>query len=147
MIRRPPRSKRTDTLFPYTTLFRSLAAFKHGAAQRFNKLACSEHGFAVQQITRDRCNTVSSISGDAGDLFEGVFPVCFNQLAALADIGFVQTATNESVDGVTRLVGRPFLVHILIDPGKRTQHLTPSAIETTIGSHRKYGRASGRERV
>src|SRR3546814_15332692 len=26
MIRRPPRSTRTDTLFPYTTLFRSLAA-------------------------------------------------------------------------------------------------------------------------
>src|SRR3546814_21110643 len=25
MIRRPPRSKRTDTLFPYTTLFRSFA--------------------------------------------------------------------------------------------------------------------------
>src|SRR3546814_12113408 len=24
MIRRPPRSKRTDTLFPYTTLFRSV---------------------------------------------------------------------------------------------------------------------------
>src|SRR3546814_2276378 len=26
MIRRPPRSTRTDTLFPYTTLFRSLHA-------------------------------------------------------------------------------------------------------------------------
>src|SRR3546814_3300420 len=26
MIRRPPRSTRTDTLFPYTTLFRSLTA-------------------------------------------------------------------------------------------------------------------------
>src|SRR3546814_6481728 len=26
MIRRPPRSTRTDTLFPYTTLFRSLIA-------------------------------------------------------------------------------------------------------------------------
>src|SRR3546814_5648731 len=26
MIRRPPRSTRTDTLFPYTTLFRSQAA-------------------------------------------------------------------------------------------------------------------------
>src|SRR3546814_12658337 len=26
MIRRPPRSTRPDTLFPYTTLFRSLAA-------------------------------------------------------------------------------------------------------------------------
>src|SRR3546814_8772773 len=26
MIRRPPRSTRTDTLFPYTTLFRSIRA-------------------------------------------------------------------------------------------------------------------------
>src|SRR3546814_12222589 len=34
MIRRPPRSTRTDTLFPYTTLFRSvseLAAFGPGS--------------------------------------------------------------------------------------------------------------------
>src|SRR3546814_10240629 len=28
MIRRPPRSTRTDTLFPYTTLFRSVAGLK-----------------------------------------------------------------------------------------------------------------------
>src|SRR3546814_6244448 len=27
MIRRPPRSTRTDTLFPYTTLFRSIQIF------------------------------------------------------------------------------------------------------------------------
>src|SRR3546814_15627850 len=27
MIRRPPRSTRTDTLFPYTTLFRSVCCF------------------------------------------------------------------------------------------------------------------------
>src|SRR3546814_17796516 len=33
MIRRPPRSTRTDTLFPYTTLFRSLAdARRSGSA-------------------------------------------------------------------------------------------------------------------
>src|SRR3546814_7106328 len=30
MIRRPPRSTRTDTLFPYTTLFRSWIAFWDG---------------------------------------------------------------------------------------------------------------------
>src|SRR3546814_4793390 len=30
MIRRPPRSTRTDTLFPYTTLFRSAASRKTG---------------------------------------------------------------------------------------------------------------------
>src|SRR3546814_13820696 len=36
MIRRPPRSTRTDTLFPYTTLFRSpamLAAYNAGPAR------------------------------------------------------------------------------------------------------------------
>src|SRR3546814_2065687 len=32
MIRRPPRSTRTDTLFPYTTLFRSAAASIDSAA-------------------------------------------------------------------------------------------------------------------
>src|SRR3546814_4407102 len=37
MIRRPPRSTRTDTLFPYTTLFRSPGAsddFTHGLRVR-----------------------------------------------------------------------------------------------------------------
>src|SRR3546814_11258298 len=35
MIRRPPRSTRTDTLFPYTTLFRAgRRAERGGAAQR-----------------------------------------------------------------------------------------------------------------
>src|SRR3546814_19809623 len=35
MIRRPPRSTRTDTLFPYTTLFRSLV----GRAQHAEHVA------------------------------------------------------------------------------------------------------------
>src|SRR3546814_17410029 len=34
MIRRPPRSTRTDTLFPYTTLFRSAQAHRVGADRR-----------------------------------------------------------------------------------------------------------------
>src|SRR3546814_7355605 len=33
MIRRPPRSTRTDTLVPYTTLFRSLRGHAEGAAE------------------------------------------------------------------------------------------------------------------
>src|SRR3546814_1257306 len=33
MIRRPPRSTRTDTLFPYTTLFRSAGAVLADAAE------------------------------------------------------------------------------------------------------------------
>src|SRR3546814_13746167 len=34
MIRRPPRSTRTDTLFPYTTLFRSYADVERPAVIR-----------------------------------------------------------------------------------------------------------------
>src|SRR3546814_4294329 len=33
MIRRPPRSTRTDTLFPYTTLFRSQREHRHQVEQ------------------------------------------------------------------------------------------------------------------
>src|SRR3546814_12336257 len=43
MIRRPPRSTRTDTLFPYTTLFRSPRRLglgpPHALAQLFRALA------------------------------------------------------------------------------------------------------------
>src|SRR3546814_14944253 len=42
MIRRPPRSTRTDTLFPYTTLFRSLRVLRarpRDVAQRLAGLA------------------------------------------------------------------------------------------------------------
>src|SRR3546814_4404867 len=39
MIRRPPRSTRTDTLFPYTTLFRSLGAPNAGKSSLLNALA------------------------------------------------------------------------------------------------------------
>src|SRR3546814_3685681 len=34
MIRRPPRSTRTDTLFPYTTLFRSMLLHRAGACEQ-----------------------------------------------------------------------------------------------------------------
>src|SRR3546814_14561985 len=41
MIRRPPRSKRTDTLFPYTTLFRSEGAVDN---DRFPRIGVGERG-------------------------------------------------------------------------------------------------------
>src|SRR3546814_17265619 len=37
MIRRPPRSTRTDTLFPYTTLFRSVFVRKNKGGKRRGK--------------------------------------------------------------------------------------------------------------
>src|SRR3546814_15787425 len=43
-IRRPPRSTRTDTLFPYTTLFRSLGDLR--GAQHEGGDVVAERGFA-----------------------------------------------------------------------------------------------------
>src|SRR3546814_6493391 len=44
MRRRPPRSTRTDTLFPYTTLFRSLSAVRAGSAWHLPKPgSCPQH--------------------------------------------------------------------------------------------------------
>src|SRR3546814_13795957 len=42
MIRRPPRSTRTDTLFPYTTLFRSYPTMGEGRgkAERHKAASC-----------------------------------------------------------------------------------------------------------
>src|SRR3546814_7674638 len=44
MIRRPPRSKRTDTLFPYTTLFRSALAVRGRAEPRVDLGAVQADG-------------------------------------------------------------------------------------------------------
>src|SRR3546814_3584078 len=40
MIRRPPRSTRTDTLFPYTTLFRSLPVFTTAGSSASRRAGC-----------------------------------------------------------------------------------------------------------
>src|SRR3546814_16906636 len=55
MCRRPPRATRTDTLFPYTTLFRSEPAVGRGAAAGDALVAVHEvHGQAalVQRAVR-----------------------------------------------------------------------------------------------
>src|SRR3546814_6037377 len=44
MIRRPPRSTRTDTLFPYTTLFRSKRPKTHRQEKRAGEFRVREEG-------------------------------------------------------------------------------------------------------
>src|SRR3546814_18032795 len=59
MIRRPPRSTRTDTLFPYTTLFRSRtssrASWPPTASRRSRRRGASrseEHTSELQSLMR-----------------------------------------------------------------------------------------------
>src|SRR3546814_9506203 len=78
MIRRPPRSTRTDTLFPYTTLFRSLVPTSRGDLiwglfEGFRQLKAADlttavpRLFAVEPFAR-----ISAVLG--GETVTGSFP-------------------------------------------------------------------------
>src|SRR3546814_19042478 len=57
MIRRPPRSTRTDTLFPYTTLFRSTRAFDGDIGSRAHRdadVSGGERGGVVDPVAGHR---------------------------------------------------------------------------------------------
>src|SRR3546814_6413017 len=55
MIRRPPRSTRTDTLFPYTALFRScrISGEARGTAGD-RRQSIQDEGLSLRQACRDR---------------------------------------------------------------------------------------------
>src|SRR3546814_9316402 len=88
MIRRPPRSTRTDTLFPYTTLFRSVR--QYGFRARSDRAEVAQVGRqeierivhpSGQRVAQDR--PVEQI-GDAANVREAVHgliePLRFLQL-------------------------------------------------------------------
>src|SRR3546814_1655592 len=62
MIRRPPRSTRTDTLFPYTTLFRSVVRLEE------------THLLAIFETKTDTVGTTAAgiPDGDVGSLDAGL---------------------------------------------------------------------------
>src|SRR3546814_16950068 len=91
MIRRPPRSTRTDTLFPYTTLFRSDDV--HDVAVALDHHLLGEPDAAD---VRDAANVVAAevdqhqVFGDLfriGEQLRGKRVVFFGALAALARTG------------------------------------------------------------
>src|SRR3546814_10055133 len=53
MIRRPPRSTRTDTLFPYTTLFRSIAERLDTVARTLDLEAVERIPFGKAELAPD----------------------------------------------------------------------------------------------
>src|SRR3546814_20598900 len=56
MIRRPPRSTRTDTLFPYRTFFRSWASEAGSATTRTPRSRSSTGTVALRVVERCRCD-------------------------------------------------------------------------------------------
>src|SRR3546814_15509982 len=66
MIRRPPRSTRTDTLFPYTTLFRSIAS----SSVNFSTITPSGNGNATS-VAADAANDTLTLNGGTGIQIDG----------------------------------------------------------------------------
>src|SRR3546814_11277710 len=70
MIRRPPRSTRTDTLFPYTTLFRSpgnAGIANHGECVALN---VADHGAVIAFCRENEIDLV--VIGPEQPLVEGL---------------------------------------------------------------------------
>src|SRR3546814_282530 len=65
MIRRPPRSTRTDTLFPYTTLFRSQRDLDRGPRALAQRRGGGEVDVALARFVMDEAD-VGGAEADGG---------------------------------------------------------------------------------
>src|SRR3546814_3190861 len=62
MIRRPPRSTRTDTLFPYTTLFRSIGQFNEVSVIRRRDRPGAEVLAELESIVAERTAALDAMT-------------------------------------------------------------------------------------
>src|SRR3546814_13041441 len=102
MIRRPPRSTRTDTLFPYTTLFRS-----NGLGRQDHTRGIGVRFFGLEQ-------RIAAALGDAG------FRRAFGDIAILRLRHTGERAAIEGCDGRSARAG---ILPLNIAQPSRTEHI------------------------
>src|SRR3546814_3036293 len=144
MIRRPPRSTRTDTLFPYTTLFRSSRCEGAGPCRCGGEGGCPhQHGPArnhgVLPVVLSSSSNTQSLPG-AG--VPGGTKRCSPRLAK-SPIACVSPVRGEYQAARTRLpsiaprrtrIGRPVLLYAIGSIG-RAHVRTPSTKAQLLTSH------------
>src|SRR3546814_18074237 len=117
MILRPPRSTRTDTLFPYTTLFRSVIAESFERIHRSNLV-----GMGVLPLQFKDGENAKTLGFDGSETFD---------ITGLQDgASKTATVTATKADGSKKSIA----AHVML--------LTP----TEVAYFRQLGRASCRER-
>src|SRR3546814_643734 len=94
MIRRPPRSTRTDTLFPYTTLFRSLAEAAETISQITGSVGEAAEGAAQ---TNALVNVAVSEAKQSGSIVRKAVDAMGNIEQATQEIGKIIGV----IDGIT----------------------------------------------
>src|SRR3546814_17810065 len=135
MIRRPPRSTRTDTLFPYTTLFRS----------RFERLVAQAGGVeghargAGGQRRRRRQAATERMPGDHDVSFAEHLPGALRQGEAVAVLPGLEAHALQGVAvGVARVGHAPVFVSALGDYLLTPVVLLGSPVEPVAGTrHRR----------
>src|SRR3546814_13169253 len=135
MIRRPPRSTRTDTRFPYTTLFRSRAkAASEAADRRITASAVDSAEAAVRRIGQDKARV------DA-------------EVAALGDSAALAATHSESVKAAEAAEAAIAAAATSLQNAEADRETTAAdlaGIEAALAEARaapEIGRASRRERV
>src|SRR3546814_18372223 len=122
MIRRPPRSTRTDTLFPYTTLFRS--GNSSGVVDGAAALLITSKDYADRHGLKPR-----------------------GRIVAYANIGDDPTLMlNAPVPAAKKVLEKAGLTKDDIDVWEINEAFSV-VDEKFISDHSTLGRASGRERV
>src|SRR3546814_18065269 len=122
MIRRPPRSTRTDTLFPYTTLFRSLPGYmsdmEGGKATALFAWAAAE-GRACLLLDYDGCGSSDGL---------------FSEQTLLDWRGDVLDLLDATVDGPALLVGTSLggWLYMLVQP-MLVRRPGPGRLPGTVG--------------
>src|SRR3546814_13351414 len=111
MIRRPPRSTRTDTLFPYTTLFRSVTLDR---AKTRGFVHARSMVFSPGQVRQKGCHfrgvDIIERAVDVPRICAGALEQCLNYLVA-TDVA-VHLDLHEMALMLPAFVGRP-------DPARR----------------------------
>src|SRR3546814_3554855 len=99
MTRRPPISTRTDTLFPYTTLFRSVDPMAYATAMEVSDAQRKEHVVAVRKRAEG-----APVHVEVHALFEapGLLPGLAKAEGLYADIALIPGAGGWQSDGLRR---------------------------------------------
>src|SRR3546814_2033254 len=154
MIRRPPRSTRTDTLFPYTTLFRSLLR-----SRRRNLLLGSACGAALAlaaPVERADAQAFQGTDMPAGGSYERITDTNTETIQLFSDSVVINWTPNDS-EGTGNIDFLPVGNTATFENGDSSlkdfsvlNRILPSDTGRIVklnGAGAKIGRASCRERA
>src|SRR3546814_3633611 len=112
MIRRPPRSTRTDTLFPYTTLFRSHGGATRACRRRDLFERCRRGALLRSQISEaDRITRSEEHTSELQSLMRSSYAVLsLNKKIRRGQHNETSRSVNQKIQGMLSRNGQPLTI-------------------------------------